>query len=652
MGRVTLLLPAVRWWAVLVAVVGVPVVFATVAADPFSLPKFQLLAACTVVAGAATGAWWLSTSPRVVGHLPGGPAVAVLLGWTALATIWSRAPAVSVLGQYRRLDGLVPLLLSVAMAWMVSTSIRERAGRSQQLAVALAVSTVPAVAYVALQANGADPFNWLDADGQAIDLPYGLLGNSNFSGAHLAIALPAAVALWRWTAGWARVGAATVALAAAAGTWLTESRGGMLAALVGVAAAWLLRPDLLPRRLGQVVVLGAAAALVGTVLTVASGSTSWAGPAADLHLLRSVTLEQRAELWRGALGVIADEPVLGSGPDTMLDAFPPHRSREAARIAELNVDAAHNVFLHRAAGAGLPALAAYLVVVVAALRRAWSRRATADPLALAAFGGGLAAYLAQGLVSIDVIPLAFLGWVLVGAVGGITSPPPPRQVAVTPVPAVAVAVIGTAALAVLAVLSQPLVADTRFREAIELGNRDGDPLEVATRLEDVIAVHPLEPTYRTRYAQQLEVAAAGAPVDAARVLLDDALVAHARTLDLAPGRIDALTAWATATSRAAVAHGDPDLAAEGVNIAAAATDRDPFNWRAHATLAVAALTAAQLDEAAGDEHLARALAAAEAAVDLSGGEPLAWQLLAEAHRARGDDRAALEAEREAAAAAG
>jgi hypothetical protein len=426
----------------------------------------------------------------------------------------------------------------------------------------------------------------------------------------------------------------------------------MLAALVGVAAAWLLRPDLLPRRLGQVVVLGAAAALVGTVLTVASGSTSWAGPAADLHLLRSVTLEQRAELWRGALGVIADEPVLGSGPDTMLDAFPPHRSQEAARIAELNVDAAHNVFLHRAAGAGLPALAAYLVVVVAALRRVWSRRATGDPLALAAFGGGLAAYLAQGLVSIDVVPLAFIGWVLVGAVGGVTSPPPPRQVTVTPVPAVAVAVVGTAALAVLALLSQPLVADMGFRDAIELGNREGDPLEVATQLDDVIAVNPLEPTYRTRYAQQLEVAAAAAPVEAARGLLDEALLAHARALDLAPGRIDALAGGATATSRAAVAHGDTDLAADAVAIASVATDRDPFNWRAHATVAVTVLTAAGLDEVGREELLDQALVAAEAAVDLSGGEPLAWQLLAETHRARGDDRAALEAEREAAAAAG
>lgn len=645
--RLTGALPAIRWGALLAAVTLVPVAFTTLAADPFALPKFVLLGTAVAVAGVASLLWWSVATPRVVAGPPAGRAVAALLLCTTAAVVASRAPAVSLLGQYRRLDGLVPLLLEVVVAVLVATSIRERRRRAEGLVLALAAGTLPAASYVFVQRAGADPFDWLDADGGPIDLPYGLLGNSNFSGAHLAIALPSLVAVARWATGWRRGLALAAAAGAAAALWATDSRGAYVAALAGVAAAAALLPGRVPRpvRLGLAAL--AAAAVLATLATAVTGSTAWAGPFEDAHVLRSSTLEQRTELWRGTVGVIADHPLLGAGPDTLLDAFPPHRTAEGAAIAAYNVDAAHDVLLHRAAGAGIPAALAY-VVVLAAAARAIARRRHDDDVALAALAGGLAAYLVQGLVSIDVLPLAFLGWVLLGAVGGRTAAPPPERQAVRPLPLAATVAGGLVALGGATAATLPLLADIRFRDAIEAGNRGADPIAVAARLADAADDQPFEATYRTRYAQQLEVASVGRPPAEAVALLEEAVDEHERALDVAPGRIDALRAWSAAELRLARAGGDAAAAERAVAVARVAHERDPLNHTTATSLAAALLGLVALSGDAGARAEAVDLLAVATASAQGASDPMAWALLAVALAGEGERAQATDAARTAA----
>src|SRR5690606_27067637 len=68
------------------------------------------------------------------------------------------------------------------------------------------------------------------------------------------------------------------------------------------------------------------------------------------------TLRTRTLIWQGAVGVIQQHPLIGTGPETFAYAFLPFRAREFNDTVEWNTayDKAHNEALHLAAGIGLP----------------------------------------------------------------------------------------------------------------------------------------------------------------------------------------------------------------------------------------------------------------------------------------------------------
>ncbi len=99
-------------------------------------------------------------------------------------------------------------------------------------------------------------------------------------------------------------------------------------------------------------------AFLGLVLVVASGLGI--GPVLDrLDTLRTplVTGEARIEFWRGALGMIAARPWLGSGPGTYVWAS---GSYQTERSAGFVINHAHNDYVELAAEIGLVGLAAGL----------------------------------------------------------------------------------------------------------------------------------------------------------------------------------------------------------------------------------------------------------------------------------------------------
>src|SRR6478609_8174518 len=114
--RLTTLLPRVGWAAVVAAAALVPIAYTQALADPFSLPKATVwwIAAILALAGVAAEACSLRAwpIPRLRASIP----LAVLVGWTVLATVLSPQPLVSLLGQYGRYDGLASLLCGAVIA--------------------------------------------------------------------------------------------------------------------------------------------------------------------------------------------------------------------------------------------------------------------------------------------------------------------------------------------------------------------------------------------------------------------------------------------------------------------------------------------------------------------------------------------------------
>ncbi len=637
----------IAWMAVLVGVVAVPLVFVPFAADIFMLAKVLVATAAILVGWAAwcTLGRSLPRAPRVA--IP----VAVLLVATALATAFSVAPRLSLVGVYQRYGGLAPLVVFVSFAALVVVTTWDRPDRLDALGRALGAVAVVVAVYGLFQRAGLDAFDFREASGGKVRFPGSTLGNSNFAGGFLAIGLPFVAASCVTTRERRlRVAGLVGAVAVFAGLWATSSRGGIVAAAAGLAVAAFLGRDRLPRWSRPLTIAGAVAAaalVVVAVGVVATGARDVPGD--DLELLRSESARVRAFEWEAAVASFADRPLLGHGPDTFAIVYPQFRTAEdGATLGTQLSDKPHNVFLERAGATGIVGFGAYLVVVGMALGHG-ARRVRSAPAAevatLLAFIGGLTAYLTQALFTIDVPPLAFVGWVLVGGLVALADPAlvEDRTAAVARKRAekqpsrsrVPLFVAGGVSVLLLV----PLGADTRLHFA-ENDDRDGDLATALDGYDAAVGLHPFEAAYRR---------AAGFAAERLAVATDDraekkrlynvAIDRYTEALDRQPGYVPFLVDLARVhvqRSREvdASALGDADAAlTEAVQL-------DPHDWELR-ELHGQVLNA--WANAGADDARARAESEYEALLELQPRRFDAWITLGRIRVALGDADGAREA---------
>lgn len=647
--RVRLTLALVQGgFAALVAVCAlVPIVFTRSSAEAFMVPKVTVLWLGTVLAVAGVVAWSVaarrSPLPRLRIALPLG----VLVVLTTVATVFSTSPVTSFFGRYGRYDGLLGLLVPLLLGGAVVAYCWRAPQRLIWIAGALVLSGVVGLGHVTIQQFGWDWIEWLDETGAPIPRPYGLLGNSNFSGAHLAIVIPLVLAFRTRVDGLVRLGLLALAGLLALGVWWTGTRGGALAAVGGVAALGFLAPTALPR----IVRWGTLALTVIGLAVVVVSATADSIPGGDLvsgvRFTGTATLDTRVEIWGAAAEMVRDHPILGVGPDTFHLAYPEYRSLAAADNLVINADEAHDVFLDRAATSGIPAVLAYLWFLgLLALYVVRSRRVLEEShrWLLAGFGGALAAYVLQGLVSIDVVPVALLGWVSAAALVALADPAaiagrtgervPERLRPLSPVALGGFAVV-VVVLGLLAV--RPLVADLRFRDGLE-DTAAGRPLAVgAADFEAAIEWFGAEPRYHARFADQLVAIATTEVADdeVRRQLLNEALVAYHRALDRDPGAIATVRAQARAEVALAAVAGPEHLeVADGLY--RSLIDRVDTDWQLyaeHGTLLVN--WASVLDGQQAEVLRAEAVTELERSVDLFDGSVDTLGLLAQLYREDG-----------------
>ncbi|MFQ5958214.1 MAG: O-antigen ligase family protein [Alphaproteobacteria bacterium] len=146
------------------------------------------------------------------------------------------------------------------------------------------------------------------------------------------------------------------ALATGSALLLTDSRGGLVSAMVGLvvlAGAVGARPGGRP---------AAALVTVVGVVVFAAAILALSGDVALERLDRTfIAAEERPAVYRLVLGGILENPWLGAGYGTFESAFP--LIRDSSIAGDLIYDKAHNTYLEFAFEAGVPAFALMMVIL-------------------------------------------------------------------------------------------------------------------------------------------------------------------------------------------------------------------------------------------------------------------------------------------------
>ncbi len=503
-----------------VAVVLVPIAFDTRTVDAFNLAKLTILALMTLLAAGVLVVITILLEPWRSRRPPSFPKSWIvrlsllLLALTTISTIFSASRAVSFFGLYHRYEGLVSLALYVAVLLLIHALCRGRPDALREIVVAVGAAAVIVAAYVFIQDVGLDFANWQQVTGSAPTLPIGNLGNAGLTGSFLGMAVPFVLYLVPSAASWIGRLAWTVGgVLIVVGLWATQSRPGVIGALFGIAALLLLvSTKIAPKQKLAVI---AAGLLIGGLAPLFIPGVLGPRAPADLTvvLIGRDALPYRAHMWDAAWRMASERPIFGWGPDSFYGNYARFRSPAEGRQHGLALtDTPQNIFLGWATSTGFVGLLTYLALVGSALWLLATRMGRLSPQRRtvgACFGAGLVAYLAQGLYSIDVPPLALMGWICLAGIAvllrdGDQQPlGSPEDAGRRPTDLVTYVVVGLVVLALAAFFVVPLRAD-HAAWAAERSAEAGWSQETMDFYEKAMALHPYEAGYKGLAAFYLE----------------------------------------------------------------------------------------------------------------------------------------------------
>jgi O-antigen ligase len=344
------------------------------------------------------------------------------VGLTTLATIASIDPAHSLVGEYEQYQGLLTTLLYVAFFYLARVALAD-GRRLKLLALATIVGATIVAGYAVLQQLGLDPL-WGSLYKGSV---FSTLGQHEWLGAYLVLCLALGVAaLLCQVKPYARLLVALALILIVVALLLSLSRGAYLGIVVATAVFVIaLAPRARPNRRWLVALAGAVIALVliGALPPVRQEAGAVLSRALSTTDPADSSIEGRLDLWKVGLAITVDHPILGTGPETFPLLFPQYRDSLLASHRNswliYRPESPHDVYLEISAGAGVPALAAYLALLAAiflrlieALRHAPNRAAR---VMLAAVIAAAAGHLVTDLFMTAELTGSWLFWLVVGA---------------------------------------------------------------------------------------------------------------------------------------------------------------------------------------------------------------------------------------------
>ncbi len=480
------------------AVVGVlvcalPLLLLPPAADPFEVPKlsFAVLGAAALVLLSVFG----GTRAR---ELTGLSYALVAFGASAtLSTLFSMHWPTSLWGGHDSHAGLAYVFALIAIA-MCSRGLQQFGLWEQCLVISTALTAL----YGVVQWMGADPISWSrTAQWCGALRPFSTLGHPNSLAAFLAMSAPLVLstsveALRRAKRVQGGFGILVV-LVSAAVALPTYSRAGWIAFAVGLVVLFVLLPKSVIRIRARWIFLA-----FGIAVIVASQSVAF-----RTRVFGLFSSPTRLAMYRAAVEIFLDQPLVGSGLDTFQLAFQAHRTPEYwAHEWGATPQRAHNDFLQVLATQGVfgaVALVACCWFVLRALRRA---RHHSDPITrtyIAGLAGCLAAAAVYALFSFHVTATALLAAIALGQLDHLSSHSAFGNGTTTRGNRAAsrrafrmAALTALAAVVVFTFAVMPLVANIFVRRGIELEAHE--PLQAQAAYESALRWMPFADTTWTR----------------------------------------------------------------------------------------------------------------------------------------------------------
>ena len=401
---------------VLFGLAAVTLTFVTSLRDPFNAPKMWLLF--------LFGAWFLgqikgeliedikrkslNSSSKII--------LAILtsfLVFNLLALLMTDDKYIGLFGDYQRRTGFLTYLCLVLFFWITSIKIRFRDGvRFSYWIFAIAFIFC---SYSLFQNFGYDFVRW----NNPYDAILGTVGNPNFAAALMGIfsVILFGFAINSETASSFRSILFISVVLIFLTIYYSDSLQGFLAAAVGIGvliSTWVWQRN---KILGwSVFGLGFTGGLMSIFGILQIG---------PLSFLFKESVTYRGDYWRAGIRMLQENLWFGVGLDRYGAYFKEYRDAAQAlrRGPEIGTNAAHNVFIQLGATGGIFVLLSYVVLIgfifwrgIVGLRESVGTR----QILFVTFFGAWLTYLAQSIISIDNIGVAIWGWVLGGAVVGLS----------------------------------------------------------------------------------------------------------------------------------------------------------------------------------------------------------------------------------------
>jgi O-antigen ligase len=333
---------------------------------------------------------------------------------SAAVTLFTDFKFIAIFGDTQRRNGFTSYL-SLALILLAAALFVRTFNARRIYFVALFVS-LPSAIYAFMQTNGKDFVKWNNPYNSII----GTVGNPNFAAAVMAVmgVLVVSITLMKSFPKYVRFTSPFVGVFLLYLIYKSQARQGLLAYILGVGVftcIWLLGKN---RKLGFAAV---GAGIVVFILGVLGMLQM--GPLEKYLYKPSVSV--RGYYWRAGIEMLKHHPLFGVGMDSYGAFFKQYREvgYPLSYGFEITSSNAHNTFIQFFATGGLLLGVSYLALNAYIFYRAivGLRKLTGDnKLMLAGVFSAWIAFHAQSLVSIDNIGISIWGWVLGGAIIGLS----------------------------------------------------------------------------------------------------------------------------------------------------------------------------------------------------------------------------------------
>ena len=314
-------------------------------------------------------------------------------------------------GSFGRNTGYLTYVSLISL--MVCAIATSKGDLSEKIIKSLIYTTIPLTLYCLLQVANQDPIPWSEK------LPFGTLGNINFSSAYFGLSSIACLGYLfvKKISNFARVNILVMVLMDLVIVYSTGSIQGIM--IFAAGSSFILFSYI--RNSGKLRLLKypyLLSVFVG-IFVVILGLTN-RGPLAKLLFAPSIVF--RTDYWHAGWKMTLERPFFGVGLDSYGDWYRQARGyiSTTRNSPDRISNTAHNIFLDLSSNGGFILLAAYLLIVIYTLLQSFKyfrRTNSFDPIFTTLFSVWLG-FMVMSLVSINQIGVGIWGWLFNGSLIG------------------------------------------------------------------------------------------------------------------------------------------------------------------------------------------------------------------------------------------